>query len=139
MHVGPVSSASALTWIGYARSVLDRAGDVVGGAAVPAEVVQRFTDLLDAWQSAAEHGEAFSWEADVDPDELEFLAHAFLRVAEALADEAEVRGSEAAPAGADEFYQALVSGVVGALEGADRARAEFAEQLRQSWPGLQEP
>ena len=139
MHVGPASSASTLAWITYARAVLDRADDVAGTAAVPDDVVRRFSGFLDQWQAAAEQHPEVSWNAEVEADELEFLAHAFLRIAEALAAEADVRGAPSAPPEADEFYQALVQGIVDALAAEDPARAQFSEQLRQAWPGLQEP
>lgn len=139
MHVGPASSSSALAWIGYARSVLDRSDGIVGADALPDEVRDRFGALLGAWEDAARRSDELHWEADVEPDEVEFLAHAFLRIAEALAERAERGGGPSAPPEGDEFYQALVTGIVDALAAEDRARAEFAEQLRQEWPGLADP
>lgn len=147
LRVGPVAASSALAWIDYGRSVLHRAaaedagGSVGKGALPPLEPDVRavFSTFLDEWEHLARTGEPVIWSVEVPPDRGEFLTHAFYRLADRLAEEATGRGATAAPPEADEFYQALVTGILDALAHEGRATAEFGEQLRQGWPGLKEP
>ena len=137
VQVGPLGSQGVLAWVGYARTVIDEA---VSGRkpelALTAEVAEAFSGFLDEWQAAAEADERFLWSTEIDPEQVEFLAHAFHHVALALAKAAERRGFGLAPQEGREFYLALVSAFLGALEREGGAAAEFAEDLGSTWPGL---
>lgn len=138
VRVGPVRSASALAWVPWARRVLD--GEVPDADDLPgldeaAETEMRA--LLDEWQALARRGPELTWEAELAPERVEFLVHAFHRVAEALAKAAERRGRAVAPSEGDAFYTALVSGVLVALAHEDASTSELSDMLRSSWPGIE--
>jgi hypothetical protein len=140
VRVGPVSAGSVTAWVGYGRTVLSRARDGTDGSPTLEPAVRDlFEGFLDEWATLARHGGDVVWVADVVPEQVEFLTHAFYRLAAHLADQAERRGYPAAPPEGDEFYQALVAAIIDALGQQDRATGEFSEQLRQAWPGLKEP
>ncbi len=140
VQIGPVDSGSVTMWVAYARTVLahalTRPDDRL--LSVSAETVESFEHFLDQWDARADQDTTFVWVADVDPDEIEFLTHAWYVIAGALAAEADQRGFPLAPAEGERFYQSLVNGVLDALDAEDRSRQEFSEQLRDQWPGLKD-
>lgn len=137
VQVGPLGSSGVLAWVAYARTVVDEA---TSGRhpelTLEPEVAAAFRGFLDEWQAAAEAGGEFLWATEVDPEQVEFLAHAFHHVAVALANAAERRGFPLAPSEGDEFYLALVTAFLDALGREGGARSEFAEELASTWPGL---
>lgn len=141
IRVGPVSAGSVRLWVAYARTVL---GQVLTGtgtrpATLSPDVVEAFETFLDTWDDLAASGEEFVWEADVDTERVEHLAHVWFTVAAGLADQAERRGFPMAPTEGEEFYQALVAALLDGLAHEGRSLQEFAEQLKDAWPGLKEP
>jgi hypothetical protein len=109
VEVGPVRSFSVLSWVAYAHATLDR-----NEGELPEDVITGFRAMLV----------------------VEYLVHAFYRIAQRLADEAELRGHPLAPADSDEFYWALVRSLLSALTDGGGSAGEFAEHLRAFWPGL---
>ena len=136
VRVGPVSSGSVTLWVAYARTVLGQATVRPGEHAVPDELIEGFEAYLDEWELAAAGGSEVVWEHDLDPEHVRYLAHAFHRIAVGLAAEAERRGYPISPPEGDEFYQALVSALLDALERDSEPMREFAADLRTTWPGL---
>lgn len=141
MHVeiGPVSATSATAWIGYARAVLTGYGfptPTTVDQQVGSDVAESFRHYLDEWDAIAAHGGEFKWVADVDLEVVEYLVHAFYRVAAQLADAAERRGSRLMPDEAGPFYASLVTGLLAGLRTAGEPAADFAEELESFWPGL---
>jgi hypothetical protein len=138
VEVGPVASASAIAWVGYARAVLSGFG--LRGANVEddvgAEVVQAFRVYLAEWEATAASSSEFKWSADVDPESVQYLVHAFYRVAQRLADAAEQRGTRLMPPEAEAFNISLVTGLLDSLEAEGEPMAAFAEELRGFWPGF---
>ncbi len=136
MVIGPVDAASATAFIDFARSVLEGYGsdDESLDDRVAAEVVTRFRGYLDEWDLVAERGGEFKWATEIDLEQVEYLAHAFYRVAGKATEAAQVRGHRMMPIEADAFYESLVQGLLHALEIAGTPAAEFAEELRQFWP-----
>jgi hypothetical protein len=139
VHVGPLASTGALAWIGYARAVLDRARAGRGHADVhlDAEVIDAFGDFLDEWEEVAEADDEFLWVGEIDPERVEFLAHALSNVAAALAAAADHRGFAEAPAEGEAFYQSVVTGFLDALSLEGGSIGVYARELRASWPGLE--
>jgi hypothetical protein len=137
VRIGPVSCGSARAWVAFAREVL---GNDDGAAAkatgLPNEVVDRFCAYLDAWDAEADQGDPFIWSGEVDPEQLEYLAHSFLRIVDHLVEAAGRPESTGMPEEGDEFYQALVSSIIDNLSRQGRSESEFSEQLRERWPGL---
>ena len=139
VNIGPVPAASATVWIDYARAVLEGygLGDQPVDDEIGVEVVRSFRSYLDQWARIAKQGGEFKWSADVDLEEVEYLVHAFYRLAGKATAAAEERGRKLMPPEGADFYNALVIGVLGALEAAGTPAAEFAEELRQFWPGME--
>ncbi len=133
MHVavGPVSSASALAFIGYARDVIERGAPA---NQLPADVAAAFTSYLDEWEGLARTGRDFTWETTVAVEVAEYLVHAFYRLAQRLEEAARARGPAAPPEGRS-FYRMLVDGLLDGMAGEGASAAEFAEHLRSFWPG----
>ena len=139
VDIGPIPASSAKAWIDYARAVLEGygLGDEPLDDQVGVEVIASFRNYLDQWARVAKRGGEFKWTAEVDLEEVEYLVHAFYRVASRAADAAEQRGSRLMPPEGQAFYAALVLGVLDALESAGTPAAEFAGELRQFWPGFE--
>jgi hypothetical protein len=139
IQIGPLASTSVQAWTTYARRVLAQALQRSSrGPVLDKAVVDQFQHLLDSWEAAATAADTFVWSTDLDPDQVEYLMHAFSNLVARLADEARARGYPEAPPESEEFYLALVTGLLDALQDAGGAHAEFAEQLRSSWPGLKD-
>jgi hypothetical protein len=137
--IGPVAASSATAWIDYAGAVLEGYGlddDEPVDKHVGSEVVAAFRKYLDQWARVAKRGGEFKWSAEVDLEEVEYLVHAFYRIATRANAAAEARGQFYMPPEGEEFYMSLVHGVLDALESAGTPAAEFAEELRQFWPGV---
>jgi hypothetical protein len=134
VELGPVSAASARAWIDFARAVIAtrRPHD---NETLPEDLRRGFAAYLDDWEAAAQ-GEEMRWEADVDPELVEYLVHGFYRVASRLAEERERRGGRVSPPEGDEFYRALVAALLDAMASGGPAARGFAEHLRDFWPGL---
>jgi hypothetical protein len=137
--IGPVAASSATAWVDYARAVLEGYGleDEPLDDEFGADVLASFRGYLDSWARVAKRGGEFKWEAEVDLEELEYLVHTFYRVAGRADAAAEARGHRLMPPEADAFYASLVVGLLVALEHAGTPAAEFAEELRQFWPGIE--
>jgi hypothetical protein len=137
--IGPVAASSATAWIDYARAVLEGYGlddDEPVDKHVGSEVVASFRKYLDQWARVAKRGGEFKWSAEIDLEEVEYLVHAFYRLATRANDAAEARGHFYMPTEGEAFYMSLVHGLLDALESEGTPAAEFAEELRQFWPGV---
>jgi hypothetical protein len=139
VEIGPVSAASVTAWVGYARKALD---EVVGepgsdGVWIPDDTLGTFAHYLDLWESAAAGVDEFQWASEIPADEAEYLSHAFFRIVSNLANRADERGFPMAPPESEEFYRALVTSFLAALDAAGPSSQEFSEHLRSFWPGLE--
>ena len=132
VSVGPLPSSSALAWIGYAREVITGPAD----QALEPDLLVAFEHYLGEWQAAADHDACFVWTADVPSELVEYQMHAFYRIVSRLSAEAERRGTALLPPDGELFYLSLVEAVIDALTLEGTAAAEFADQLRNFWPGL---
>jgi hypothetical protein len=132
--IGPVSVASATAWLDHADRVLDELDSMAPGECfTSAEVLEVFRAYLTSWRAAAV-GTDLLWERDIPPEQVEYDMHAFQRVAELLARRAEEQGMAAPPEGED-FYLALLHGVLAALEAEGPSSAAYARHLSEFWPG----
>lgn len=134
MVIGPVSAASAIAWLDYADGVLDELRTMAPGECFTTpDVVEAFRAYLTSWRTAAV-GPELLWERDIPAEQVEYDVHAFQRVAEVLAARAAERGRASPPEG-DDFYLALLQGVLSALEAEGPSSASFAKHLAEFWPG----
>lgn len=142
MHVtlGPIPSPSVRAWVTDARSVLEKmaaepAEPGQEGVWLPADVVETFLTYLAMWEKAAS-GDDFRWEGEIATEQAEYLMHAFFRLAHYLSETLEDRGYRYMSEAGDEFYRALVTSMVEALEHEGTSSSEFSQHLRSFWPGL---
>ncbi|MFP5578223.1 MAG: hypothetical protein ACLGIZ_08280 [Acidimicrobiia bacterium] len=132
--IGPVSVASATAWLDHADEVIDELAVVAPGECfTTSEVLEVFRGYLRSWRAAAV-GTELVWEADIAPEQVEYDMHAFQRVVDMRSQRAAERGRVAPPEGED-FYLALLHGVLGALQAEGPASASFAKHLAEFWPG----
>lgn len=132
--IGPVSVASADAWLDYAEDVIEELAAMAPGECFTTpEVLDVFRAYVASWREAAV-GTEMVWERDIAPEQVEYDMHAFQRVAEVLARRAEEHGQAAPPEGED-FYVALLQGVLAALEAEGPSSAAYAKHLSEFWPG----
>jgi hypothetical protein len=130
LHVGPLPAAAARAWLAYARSVVDEQRRTL-----PIGVVAAFTGYLEEWSEAAT-GDVFRWEGKADPEEVEYLLHAWFKLATARAEEAAATGEDFTPTEGIPFYTEMVRSILNALRSENRSTAAFADHLAAFWPGL---
>jgi hypothetical protein len=135
ISVGPVPSASALAFVTQARKQLaDVDNAAVLASALTPDLVEAFRGYLDEWDRAAHAGPEMGWSVEVDADYLEFAVNGLFQIVRHLEETGDLTigpDDERLP-----FYRALVSGLIHALESEDITNFEYAEQLRDDWPGL---
>ena len=139
LDVGPVAPASAAAWLAWADDVRGglRHDPAEGSSYLP--MLFGAGGYLDQWKRP-DHwaGGAFRWQADVDPDELEYLVHGFLRLDAQLSIDRVDGAQPPVPCEGREFYLVLVRDLLHALEMEGRGRAAFVDQLRCCWPSAAE-
>jgi hypothetical protein len=139
VDIGPVPASSAAAWIEYARAVLEGYGlddDEPVDKHVGAEVVATFRSYLDEWARISKRGGDFKWSTEIELEQVEYLVHAFYRLAMRANAAAEARGRFYMPPEGEAFYMSLVHGLLDGLESTGTPAAEFAEELRQFWPRM---
>ena len=133
VHVGPVPNESAQAWLAYARKLV---GDY--SRQLPIQVAASFSGYLEAWADEAADGDVFVWEGEAEPEEVEYLLHAWFKLARAVVEQRELTGEPVAPPEGHLFYTTLVNALLNALRTESRATAEFVDHLAPFWPGLDE-
>jgi hypothetical protein len=134
VHVGPIEASSALLWIEYARGVL--ADRVAMQDAPPGDVVAAFVGYLDTWNEIAHHASIFLWEADVDAEEVQFLALALFRIASEVFDTMSIGRFPVMPDESIPFYRAMVEAFLDGMVEEGGSVGAYAEELRSTWPRL---
>lgn len=135
--IGPVGTDSARAWIAHARLTLDEL-EVLAPVQCDAIPESRpiFSSYVDEWARVADHGvDPFMWEAELEPEQVMFHMHAWHKVAEALVRRAEVTGEHVLPAEAQDFYRAVLRGMLDALAAEGPEYASFTQHLAAFWPG----
>jgi hypothetical protein len=138
VRLGPLPAAHVHSWVRYARDVLGAVPTDAGGEGIwlPADAVGGFEQYLTQWSDAAGDADPFVWDGEIDREEVEYLFHAFFRVATHLSMQADAAGAQA-PADSEPFYRTLVFGLLHALDQEGDATSEFSQHLRSFWPGLE--
>ena len=118
VKIGPVAAATTIAWTENTRKIVAavRTNREKMPFAVPLDVLEQFEGLLDDWTRTAERMDPFLWEGDEETPRVRLLVQYWVNL-DALSDDDLTRmgvaksGPEAAP-----FFDALVEGVVAALE-----------------------
>ena len=136
LEVGPVEPASAAAWIQWAdETIRELRRQSPTGVSLSAEAVDELRHYLEQWKPETRSVDGdFRWRGEIDPDQLEYLVHAFFRLDALRTDAVEQGERSAAPDQGRDFYRVLVRALLHALEMDSPCRAAFADQLRSSWP-----
>lgn len=135
LDVGPVAPASAVAWIEWAQEIVgELRSEPVPKVPPTADELDDVGKYLEQWMPRTGTVETFRWQAEVDPDKLEYLAHAFFKLDARLGSEVERGERSGTPEEGRSFYLVLVRALLHALEMESPARAAFVDQLRSSWP-----
>lgn len=135
LDVGPVAPASAVAWMAWADEAFESLSSRPASGSVPSSSV--FVDAasyLQRWMPSTGLQRALRWQANVDPDELEYLVHAFFNLDTQLSDKVGAGVVPDVPEEGRIFYLVLVRAILHALETDSPGRAAFVSQLRSSWP-----
>ncbi|MFN8051575.1 MAG: hypothetical protein U0Q22_09080 [Acidimicrobiales bacterium] len=132
VEIGPVSGDSAVVWIRYGRGVVRH---LSGADASPmtANVLERFTELLDEFERIAVAGHTFHWSGERSPEEVEFLMKGLYEIGLAVEREHELGHMELRPAEADEFHVTAVRQILSEVEQEGPTSAQFVDGLRSDW------
>jgi hypothetical protein len=134
--IGEVDAALARTWLDNSRGIVEGARRHRLEVSVTLE--DPLLDLCDAylslWRSEAEDVTTFTWDAEVDADHVRQLAEQWLLLAQLTDDDLRVIGCHWAPDETRPFYDALLAGCVGALDG-DPSTRPTAQLLATEPPG----
>lgn len=134
LDVGPVAPASAVAWMTWAQKALTRLNAQPPSRTSSTGVLADAGSYLRRWMPCTGSlPESLHWHPEVDPDEVEYLVHAFFNLDTQLSDEAR-RGMSEPPREGRTFYRVLVGALLHALETQSPSRAAFVTQLRSSWP-----
>ena len=136
IDVGPVAPASAVAWMEWADEALGGL-DATPASRIPPPIgfLGDAVSCLRRWMPRTDRlSESFRWQAEVDPDELEFLVHAFFTLDAELSHKGLDENGRSAPATGRNFYLVLVRALLHALETESPSRAAYVDQLRWSWP-----
>ena len=134
--IGPVPAAVARVW-------LDNSAGIVAGARrhqyeLSITIEEPLLDLVEAylllWRDAAEEVDTFFWEADVDPDHVCEIVNQWLLLARLTDDDLRTIGCHWAPPEAQPCYDALLRGVITALD-QDPETRDMARLLEAEPPG----
>ena len=132
LEVGPISHASAVAWLDYAREALDGLRHAPGSL-VPTRALETFGELLDEWRVIAADDGPFRWISDEPPERVEFLIRALYEGGLVIERESEAHRARLRPHEADEFHTVLVDCVLSALESEGGSYAQFVEVMRNDW------
>lgn len=134
--VGPVAPTSACAWIDWTEKVLrELRAQPAWIAAFPPELLDDVDCYVASWAGVTRNGgRTFQWQAEVHPDELEYLTNALYNVDMALADEARRCPGMTEPPAGRLFHLVLVQALLFSLGQEGPSRAAFVDQLRPSWP-----
>lgn len=133
--MGPVEPASAIAFLAWADEALEglSARQASGPSPSPSVFVDAASYLQRWMPCTGSLPKTVRWHADVDPDELEYLVHAFFKLDTHLSKQVEAQVPDA-PQESRIFYVVLVRALLHALETQSPARAAFVAQLRSCWP-----
>ena len=134
--IGPVDGAIARVW-------LDNSAGIVAGSRrhryeLSIAVEEPLLDLVEAylqfWRDAAEGTDVFLWQSEVDPDHVREIVDQWVLLAQLSDADMTTIGCHWAPPECEPFYEALLRGVIDALN-EDPDSREIAQQLEITPPG----
>jgi hypothetical protein len=132
IEVGPVSSASARSWLAYATRMLALLR-TLPESELPRHSLDAFAALLEEWRPIAAAPGPFRWSSDEPPERAQYLLNALYLAGTLIEREAESGRATLRPTAADEFHVVLVREVLGALEQESESDAHFVQEMRNVW------
>jgi len=135
VDVGPAPPASAAAWIDWADEACDQLRtEPVSSEWITDDALDDVGRCLEQWKPTVPDGDDFRWQAEIDPERLEYLVHAFFRLDRQLSADVLAGERPEAPHEGRPFYVVLVRDLLRALAMESPGRAAFAERLRSAWP-----
>lgn len=140
LDVGPVAPASAVAWMEWAgQAFADLRNGPPSRTRLSAEALDGIEGYFEQWMPRARIlDEAFRWQTEIDPDELEYLLCALQSLDARLSTDARRGPRQSAYDEGRLFFLVLVRALLHALETESPGRAAFADQLRAAWPSAAE-
>jgi hypothetical protein len=132
IEIGPMSSASARAWIGYAAEMLTLLRALPEQELRP-QALDGFASLLAEWRPIAEAGDEFRWSSEEPPERAEYLINAHHLAGTVIERETAAGRAYLRPAAAYEFHFVLVHEVLEALENEGGSYAQFVGHMRNMW------
>jgi hypothetical protein len=136
LAIGPVDGALARTW-------LENSAGIVAGARrhryeLSITIEEPLLDLVEAylqfWRDAAEGSDVFDWDTEIDPDHVREIVEQWLLLARLTDKDLAIINCHWAPPECEPFFDALLRGVIGALNAEPETR-DLARQLELEPPG----
>ncbi|HEX2273497.1 MAG TPA: hypothetical protein VHG90_06470 [Acidimicrobiales bacterium] len=136
LYVGPVPRDGVVAWAEWAHSVLDDVrNDPRAGACLSARVLDDIEAYVAEWErTTGLSDDAFRWQSDVHPDDLEYLTNALYNLDLRLAADGDPSRKVALSAEGRVFHLVLVRALLTALAHESPSHAAFVDQIRTSWP-----
>ena len=134
VQVGPVPQRAAQIWLDNTSRLLAaiRAHPEVFDAPVPDEVLDAFEVFLETWRSLTGAAGDFKWVARVRPSEVRDLVEHWAALDRMTDEQLAAMGVGWSPPEGTPFFEALVAGVLAALE-AHAETQQLARTLAGQW------
>ena len=134
--IGPVPGDVARTWLANSARIV--AGARQHRYELSITVEEPLLDLVEAylqfWRDAAQDRNVFQWAAEVEPDHVREIVEQWLVLARLTDEDLALIDCAWAPPETQPFYNALLNGVIAALD-ADPDTRPMARQLEVEPPG----
>jgi len=131
-HIGPVPSDLATVWIENSRALVQAVRDSRTPLSISAheDLLDLCDSLLSVWAAHAAKGETFDWSMEADVEQLTSVVQQWLEIGRLSDEDLTVLGRTWAPPSTRPFADALVTGVLEALDAAGEHGAALAARLR---------
>jgi hypothetical protein len=130
--IGPVPADMARAWLDNSARLLQAVRSNPSKVSIPVHehALELCAAVVDVWASAAERVILFEWSSDTTVDQLLVLAKQWVAIGQLPDAELAAIGCTWAPEWTRPFADALVTGVVAALERVPRGAEDVLARLR---------
>ena len=134
VELGPVPSDLVVTWTANSRQLVEavRRRPHIGAAKVDQDILDYCDLLLDVWEARARQSVTFEWSMEVEPGLLLVVVKQWLAIGSLSDHDLAELGCTWAPPETRPFADALVNGVIDALESLGGPGRELLSTLRET-------
>jgi CheY-like chemotaxis protein len=135
IRLGPVDAAAARVWVDNTSKILAavRAHPEVLDPPPPADILDQFAALLEAWRTLAQATEDFYWTARGDAIDVETLVDWWARIDRMSDEQMASLGVHWSPPEGEPFFRALSACIIDAISARHDMDALVAV-LKNQWP-----